>query len=74
MEFELQLFLTTQPLHFPEEHNCQESNLLEIIFWIEEGRGGISRWKECQMCSNHFFTSFPTFSLRGTHLMSVVSS
>lgn len=41
MEFELQLFLTTQPLHFPEEHNCQESNLLEIIFWIEEGRGGI---------------------------------
>ena len=40
MEFDLQLFITTQPLHFPQEHNCQQSNLLEIIFWIEEGRGG----------------------------------
>ena len=33
--------MTTQPLHFPQKHNCQESELLEIIFRRDDGSQGL---------------------------------
>ena len=33
--------MTTQPLHFPQKHNYQESKLLEIIFRSDDGSQGL---------------------------------
>ena len=33
--------MTTQPLLFPQKHNCQESELLEIFFRRDDGSQGL---------------------------------
>ena len=40
-ELGLWLLVTTQPLHFPQKHNYQESKLLEIIFRSDDGSQGL---------------------------------